>query len=135
MPSSTDPYALVVDDDALILLHASSILEKAGFRFYEAMNGDDAKGLLEQHAESVTLLFSDVEMPGSLNGFGLARLVAQEWPHIEIVIASGNREPQPGDMPDKATFIPKPFSEQMVLEHLAEKLPDGKKPEPLKQAV
>jgi DNA-binding NtrC family response regulator len=134
MVTSTIPYALVVDDDAMILLHACDILEEAGFRFYEAGTGDEAKALLANHAEAVVLLFSDVEMPGNTDGFALARHVAETWPWIEIVIASGQVKPQPGDMPDKATFLNKPFNNQSVMEHLRDKLPDGKKPEPLKRA-
>lgn len=135
MAVSTIPYALVVDDDALVLMDVCEILEKAGFRFYGADNGDDAVKLLGDYASSVTLLFSDVEMPGTLDGFGLARYVDERWPHIEIVIASGRIRPVDGDMPAKATFIPKPFNEQTVIDHLREKLPEGKKPEPLKEAV
>lgn len=135
MVLSTIPYALVVDDDAMILMHACDILEEAGFRFYEAATGDDAKALLADYASSVTLLFSDVEMPGATDGFALARYVDENWPWIEIVIASGRVTPVDGDMPEKATFIRKPFNNQMVLDHLRETLPDGKKPEPLLRMV
>ncbi len=135
MEISTSPYALVVDDDAIILMHACDILESAGFRFYEAGTGDEAIELLEECADSVTLLFSDVEMPGQTDGFALARHVAHHWPWIEIVIASGRVEPGPSDMPGKASFIRKPFNQQMVHDHLRDTLPDQKKPEPLKQAV
>lgn len=135
MSQSTVPYALVVDDDPIILMNTCDILEDAGFRFYEAGTGDEAKDLLEQHADNVVLLFSDVEMPGATNGFALARHVAERWPWIEIIIASGRVEPNHGDMPDKATFIGKPFNQQTVHDHLRANLPDGKKPEPLKHAV
>jgi CheY-like chemotaxis protein len=135
MSTSTIPYALVVDDDAIILMHACDILEEAGFRFYEASTGDEAKLLLADVASNVTLLFSDVEMPGNTDGFALARHVAREWPWIEIVIASGRVVPDHDDMPAKATFIRKPFNNQMVHDHLRQTLPDGKKPEPLKLAV
>lgn len=134
MQQSTVPYALVVDDDAFILMNACDILEEAGFRFWEAGNGDEAKELLADRAESVTLLFSDVEMPGGTDGFALARHVDEHWPWIEIVIASGRITPKKGDMPPKATFISKPFNAQMVHDHLRETLPDHKKPEPLKKA-
>ena len=97
------PYALLVDDDPLILMHACDILEGAGLRFREAGTGEEAKTLLADHADDVTLLFSDVEMPGETDGFALAHYVADHWPWIEIVIASGNVKPGPGDMPDKAT--------------------------------
>ncbi|WP_235518099.1 hypothetical protein [Sphingomonas sp. Leaf208] len=81
------------------------------------------------------LLFSDVDMPGETNGFALARHVAENWPAIEIVIASGHVLPKPGEMPEKATFISKPFNKQMVHGHLRNMLPDSKLPEPLKKAV
>ncbi|WP_242141153.1 response regulator [Sphingomonas sp. TREG-RG-20F-R18-01] len=135
MENSTDPYALVVDDDPLILMDACACLEDVGFRFYEAGSGDEAKEVLGRFAENVTLLFSDVEMPGGTNGFALARYVAEQWPWIEIVIASGRITPAAGEMPNKATFIRKPFNHQMVHNHLREKLPDGKKPDPLKKAA
>jgi CheY-like chemotaxis protein len=135
MPLSTVPYALVVDDDPLIMMDTTSILEDAGFRFYEAMDGDEAKQILAANWESIILLFSDVDMPGETNGFALARHVAEHWPAIEIVIASGHVLPKTGDMPEKATFISKPFNKRMVHEHLREMLPDNKPPEPLKKAV
>lgn len=135
MAQSTIPYALVVDDDPIILMDTCGILEDAGFRFYEAGTGEEAKALLAHEADNVILLFSDVEMPGTTNGFALARYVAEHWPWIEIVIASGRVSPQDGEMPAKATFIRKPFNHRMVHDHLRETLPDGKKPAPLKQAV
>lgn len=135
MTTSTVPYALAVDDDPIILMDISGILEDAGFRTREADDGDAAIAMLPHHAESIILLFSDVEMPGGTNGFALARHVAERWPHIEIVIASGRIKPEPGDMPEKATFIGKPFTKAMVHDHLRQTLPDGKKPEPLKVAV
>lgn len=135
MSITTVPFALVVDDDALILMHACDILEEAGFRFYEASDGDSAMRLLEEHAENVILLFTDVEMPGSLSGFQLAQTVDQRWPDIEIVVASGRLWPEPGDMPDRATFISKPFSRDTVHNHLRNTLPDGKKPRQLLRAV
>ncbi len=132
---STAPYGLVVDDDPLILVDACDILEEAGFRCHDSDTGAGAIRLLETHAESVILLFSDVEMPGAVNGFALARHVSEHWPWIEIVIASRRIKPQAGDTPDKATFIGKPFNARLVHDHLRAKLPEEKKPEPLKQAV
>lgn len=131
---STDPYALVVDDDALILMDACDIIEAAGFRVYMAGTGDEALTKLEESAENITLLFTDVEMPGDTNGFQLAQVTAERWPQIEIVVASGRIAPQDGDLPKGATFISKPFSASLVHEHLQKKLPDGKKPTPLKKS-
>lgn len=135
MAASTVPFALIVDDDPMILMDTTVILEGAGFRVHEAMNGEEAKGVLAEHWESIILLFSDVDMPEDTNGFDLARHADQHWPHIEIVIASGHVLPANGDMPDRATFISKPFNKRTVHEHLAKMLPDDKKPEPLAKAV
>lgn len=135
MTASTVPFALVVDDDPMILMDTTAILEDAGFRVHEAMDGDEAKGVLSQHSESIVLLFSDVDMPGSTNGFDLARHVDDHWPHIEIVIASGHVLPKDGDMPERATFLSKPFNRRTIYEHLARMLPDEKKPKPLTKAV
>ena len=135
MTASTVPFALVVDDDPMILMDTTAILEDAGFRVHEAMDGDEAKGVLSQHSESIVLLFSDVDMPGSTNGFDLARHVDDHWPHIEIVIASGHVLPKDGDMPERATFLSKPFNRRTMYEHLARMLPDEKKPKPLTKAV
>jgi CheY-like chemotaxis protein len=135
MPLSTVPYAIVVEDDPIIMMETVFILEDAGFRVYESFDGDEAIRHLAKHWESTVLLFSDVDMPGSMNGFALARHVAEHWPLIEIVIASGHTLPADGDMPEKATFLTKPFNQRMVHEHLSQILPDDKKPEPLKKAV
>lgn len=130
---STVPIALVADDDPLVRMVACDILEDAGFRTLEASSGDEAVTVLEGNHRSVVLLFSDVEMPGRRDGFALARETARRWPQISIVVASGRVRPGPDDMPAHARFIPKPFSADMVYEHLKEILPDGQKPEPLKR--
>lgn len=135
MSLSTVPYAVVVEDDPIISMETSFILEEAGFRVHEAFDGDEAIVLLQEKWESTVLLFSDVDMPGRLNGFDLARHVAKHWPLIEIVIASGHAQPGHGDMPAKATFVTKPFNQRTVHEHLQKILPDEKKPEPLRRAV
>lgn len=125
------PYALVVDDDGLLRMDVAEILETAGFRTMEAETGDEAMTVLEQHHLDVVLLFSDVEMPGSRNGFALAREVAVKWPAISIVIASGRLLPGDGELPEGAHFIGKPFSAEVVHGHLREVLPEDQKPEPL----
>ena len=127
------PYALVVDDDALLRMDVSDIIEAAGFRTLEACDGDEAMTVLEQHHLDITLLFSDVEMPGSRNGFALAREVAVKWPPIAIVIASGRLVPADGELPEGAHFIGKPFSAEVVHGHLREILPEEEKPEMLRE--
>ncbi len=132
---SDAPYALVVDDDFLIRMEAIEILEQAGFQVLDAEHGDAALDLLKARHPEVVLLFTDVQMPGELDGFALSRSVAASWPHISIVVASGHVKPGPGTMPDKARFIAKPFSAMVVHAHLQEILPDFRKPEPLRHSA
>lgn len=131
IPNPPSPHALVVDDNFLIRIDAMSILEEVGFQVLEADHGDAAFDLLTMRHPDVVLLFTDVQMPGELDGFALARLVAKSWPHISIVVASGHVAPGPGSMPEKARFIGKPFSAELVQAHVREILPNGQKPKPL----
>ncbi|AWI90355.1 response regulator [Methylobacterium sp. DM1] len=126
------PYALVVDDEGLIRMDAMDILQEVGFRTFEASDGDKAIALLAREHALIVLVFTDVQMPGSRDGFAVARETAQRWPHIAIVVASGQAHPGPGDMPEWARFIGKPFTAEMVHDHLKEILPDGLKPAPLR---
>ena len=128
----TAPAALVVDDDALIRMNVCTILEDAGFETLEARDVDKALLVMEKHHAAVQLLFTDVQMPGPRDGFALAREVAQRWPRVGILVASGNVKPDPCAMPDGAVFIGKPFSAEVVHTRVREILPEGQKPEPLR---
>jgi CheY-like chemotaxis protein len=89
---------------------------------------------LAEASEDIKLLFTDVQMPpADLDGFHLARECSSRWPHISIIVASGMREPNEGDLPDGARFVHKPFAADLVNDHLQEILPDGQKPEPLRE--
>ena len=131
-PVHPAPYALVVDGDAVVRMGAMDILEEAGFRTFEASDGDKALTLVGEHQSLIVLLFTGLKLPGSLNGFAVASEVARQWPHIAIVVASGDIRPTPGNLPEGARFIPKPFSAEMVFAHIQEILPDGQKPQPLR---
>jgi CheY-like chemotaxis protein len=110
----------------------ADILEEAGFQVLEAEHADAALVLLKEQYASVTLLFSDVHMPGSMNGFGLAHVTATHRPHIAIVIASGRARPSPGELPDGARFVAKPFSAEVVRDHLRQVLPADCQPDLLR---
>ena len=99
----------------------------------EAEHGDAAILVLEQHHLDIVLMFSDVDMPGSRNGFALARETAVRWPSVAIVVASGRLTPGDGELPDGACFLGKPFSAEVVHGHLRQILPDDRKPDPLRQ--
>ena len=128
--------AMIADDDALIRMDVTHILEDAGFRVHEVASVEEALSVLERTGDSIQLLFTDVQMPPSeRNGFELARECAKNWPHIKILVASGQANPEPADMPEGGVFIGKPFSADVVYDRLQELLPDGEKPEPLKHRV
>lgn len=114
------PIALVVDDELLILMDHVDMISMV-----EATTMEQAYFFLEEHL-SLQLLFNDVEAPGEIIGFELAKIVAVNWPHIAIVVASGAAYPQPGDLPHGATFMAKPLSQAMVHEAVTEHL---KKPQ------
>ena len=90
-------------------MEASDTLSDAGFTVLEAPHADKALKVLENR-DDVGILMTDVDMPqGSMDGFALARLVADRWPSIPVLIVSGMGTPGPDDMPDGARFIPKPY--------------------------
>ena len=127
------PHAVVVDDNVFIRMEVASILEDADFIPILAADGEEAVRFLGVHHRSVQLRFTDVQMPGSLDGFAVARHTATTWPHIGIVVASGQAKPTPGDMPAGAVFIAKPFSAEIVHEHVRKVLAEDQRPEPLKE--
>jgi CheY-like chemotaxis protein len=100
---------LLVEDEALVRMMAADVLrEEGGFKVVEAADADEALTVLDATAD-VRALVTDVEMPGSLDGFTLARVVKQAWPQIGIVVTSGRMAPGPKDLPSGALFMPKPY--------------------------
>jgi CheY-like chemotaxis protein len=135
MSNKLSRLALVVDDDPIIRMDAGDILTDAGFQTQEASNVSEALEMLETMGDDIQLLFTDVQMPGDQNGFDLARKCATRWPHISMVVASGQLSPKADELPKQAAFISKPFSAQVVYDRLQQILPEQQQPEPLKQAT
>lgn len=105
--------ALVAEDEFLLRMEAADTLSDAGFTVLEVATADAALRFLEEK-DGVDLLFTDVNMPGDLNGFDLAREVAARWPEITIIVCSGAMKPEPGDLPPGARFLDKPYSPSLV---------------------
>jgi CheY-like chemotaxis protein len=103
------PLVLVVEDEPLVRMTAADELDEAGFRVLEAMNADEALKVLEARYDEVQVLFTDVHMPGSMDGMELAEQVHQRWPHILLLISSGRAQPDPDEIPDHGRFLPKPY--------------------------
>ena len=105
--------ALVADDEAILRMDVVSMLEDAGYTVLEAANAAGAIRQIENRAD-VELLFTDIQMPGALDGIGLAREVGRRWPDVSIIICSGRIVPEAGLLPDHARFISKPCNPALV---------------------
>jgi CheY-like chemotaxis protein len=108
---------MVVDDDVLERMGASFMFSDAGYRVLEAGSADEALALFEANND-IRLLFTDVSMPGSMSGSDLARLVAERWPTIGIIMTSGR--PRPESLPLGSQFHAKPYEPVDVLAHAKE---------------
>jgi two-component system, response regulator PdtaR len=113
------PAILIVEDEALVRLLGVGTFADAGFRVIEAINGDQALGLLEADSE-VQLLFTDVRMPGKMNGLALAREVHDRWPHIGIMVVSGQSIPETHELPAGCRFLRKPYCPDAAVKHAHE---------------
>ena len=102
-------YILVVEDEPIVRMNALDMFEDAGFEVLEAENADTALHLLEHRGDEVAALFTDIHMPGSMDGLELARTVHERWPHIVPVVTSGRLRLRDSDVPDSGRFIDKPY--------------------------
>jgi CheY-like chemotaxis protein len=99
---------LVVEDETLVRMNSADLIRDLGFDVIEAVDADHAVLLLEQ-MPGITLLFTDVQMPGSMDGLRLAAVVKDRWPPIALLITFGQLHPPAADMPAGARFISKPY--------------------------
>src|SRR5918994_2601531 len=114
------PVVLLVEDEPLVRMTATDELEEAGFHVLEAANADVALAVLVARSDEVRVLFTDVDMPGSMNGMALAEQVHRRWPHVLLLISSGYARPHPGEIPDHGQFIPKPYGAATLVRHIHE---------------
>jgi CheY-like chemotaxis protein len=102
------PVVLLVEDEPLVRLTQVDILKESEFWVVEAQDADEAFELLKSRPE-IDAILTDVDMPGSMDGFEFARLVRQGWPEVAVLVISGKTGPGPGDLPPNATFLHKPI--------------------------
>jgi CheY-like chemotaxis protein len=108
---SSRPVVLLVEDELLVRMAAADALVDAGFDVIESANAQAAHEILMVR-DDIQVLFTDVKMPGPMDGLELASLVRRCWPHILIVITSGHLKPESVPLPDDALFIAKPYGEK-----------------------
>jgi DNA-binding NtrC family response regulator len=109
------PIVLVVEDEPLLRLFATDLIEDAGFEVVQAANASDAVAILETRTD-IKIVFTDVDMPGGIDGIKLAACIRDRWPPIEIIITSGKPWPRGVTLPHDAVFLPKPYRSDRVLE-------------------
>ena len=99
---------LVVEDEMLLRMRAVDMVEDAGFTSVEAVDADEAVAILESRSD-IALLLTDIQMPGTMDGLGLAHSVRERWPPIKIILVSGQLKLANIDIPADSRFFGKPL--------------------------
>lgn len=115
---------LVVEDEMILRMRAVNIVEDAGFSAVEATNADQAIKVLESR-DDISLLFSDIQMPGSIDGLKLAHAVHERWPAIKIILVSGQVNPSSEETPENSRFFGKPIDSQKMIAELRDMIGEG----------
>ncbi|VTZ49851.1 Response regulator receiver protein [Methylocella tundrae] len=113
-PGNQQCFALVVEDEPLVRMLGVDVLESAGFVVIEACNADEALAVLARRSD-ISVVFTDVDMPGSLDGLDLAWRIHECWPGIGVVLTSGRYTIEPRLMPREDAFVPKPYAVSSLL--------------------
>ena len=112
--SSIPAVVLVVEDEMLLRMRAVDMVEDAGYTSVEAVDADAAFAILESRSD-IALLFTDIQMPGSMDGLGLARSVHDRWPPIKIILVSGQLKLANLDIPAGSRFFGKPLEAKIMI--------------------
>jgi two-component system, response regulator PdtaR len=115
------PIVLVVEDEPIIRMGALDFVSAAGFEALEASSADEAIRILEARSD-IHLVFTDVGMPGTMDGVKLAHYIAGRWPPVKLVVASGNLIDEQSQLPAGAKFFPKPYQDSVIVEALIQML-------------
>jgi CheY-like chemotaxis protein len=113
------PVILIVEDEFLLRLDSAETIEHAGFEVIQAANADEAIAILNARLD-IHVVFTDIQMPGSMDGLKLARFVRNRWPPIKIVATSGRVVVGNDDLPSGSVFLPKPYRGAEVVATLRE---------------
>jgi CheY-like chemotaxis protein len=113
------PVVLVVEDEPLVRIGALENLADAGFEVIEASNADEAIAILERRPD-IHVVFTDIQMPGSMDGLRLAHFVRHRWPPIKIIATSGHAQIAEDDLPQGGRFLRKPYTHDEVARTIRE---------------
>jgi CheY-like chemotaxis protein len=112
--SAIPAVVLVVEDEMLLRMRAVDMVEDAGFTSIEAVDADQAVAILESRSD-IALLFTDIQMPGSMDGLKLAHAVHKRWPPIKIILVSGQLKLADLDIPSDSRFFGKPLEAKVMI--------------------
>ena len=115
---------LLAEDDHPIREIVAEFLVESGFTVLQVADAAQALEMLRESSQKIDLLFTDVRMPGRIDGMQLAELVSVTWPAMRILIASGHIRPIAGEIPARSRFLPKPYTCDMLEDAIALLLPD-----------
>lgn len=108
---------LIVEDEALVRFDLMDFFEDAGWRVHVAADADEAIAILDDHRE-IRVVLTDVQMPGSMDGVKLAHYVRGRFPPTILYVVSGNVAIPASDLPERTTFLPKPFDQHRLLRQI-----------------
>jgi CheY-like chemotaxis protein len=106
---------LVAEDEVLVRMNIADQLRGAGYKVLEASNANEALDLLRGHP--VRLLFSDIRMPGTMDGVGLARAIRSQYPEIKVLLTSAESF-SASHWADNDGFFPKPYDAKRIIEYI-----------------
>jgi two-component system, response regulator PdtaR len=123
-PSACErPVVLIVEDEFLVRMDTRAALETAGFDVLEAGDADEAVAILSA-SNDIRLIFTDVHMPGSMDGLKLVHFIRDRWPPVKVVATSGHARITDSDLPEGVRFVPKPYSAAEITATLRELIQD-----------
>ncbi len=117
--TDTRLHVLVVEDEPLQRMMAIDLVEDAGFEAIGAADAEEAVRILEARSD-IRIVFTDIDMPGSIDGMMLAAAIRDRWPPIEIIITSGHIREEEVVIPVRGVFFPKPYDTRRVTQKLVE---------------
>lgn len=107
------PVILVVEDEPLQRLMAVDLVEDAGFEVVDVASAAEAVHVLERRPD-IRVVFTDIDMPGGLNGMQFAVAIRDRWPPIELIIVSGKRRLRSDELPARGVFFAKPYKKHEI---------------------
>lgn len=105
---------LIVEDEMMLRMRAVDMVEDAGYSPLEALDAAEAVAILESRSD-IALVCTDIQMPGPMDGLGLAHAVHRRWPAIRIIVVSGQLKLPDIDLPPNSRFIGKPLDAADVI--------------------